>query len=272
MVDSFTLRCLFLTIPLVGAVLVVTNWLLPALAALPDVDAVLRSAVAATSARYWWRDFTTVQLRLSEEARQPIDPTDFHEALLAAAIFQETNQQRTDLKLPAFLPDEKASQAARLHSLWMASAHALSHDEPSTQGPAVAALDRLEQQGLSHPHATAENIAFNFVLELVPRRAIYGRLENGRKVYSYRPGGAPLTAYNYATFAQTILAQWMHSPRHRAHIVDPGLRSLGVGTALAHRPGHPDAIYATQDFYTPRAPAPAADTNPTEATLLPRRP
>ena len=219
----------------------------------------------------WFRDDTPAQFRRLDAAKQPIDPDHLDEPLLAAAIFQETNQQRADLQLPAFLPDEKASAAARLHSEWMARHHALFHDETSDQGPPVTALDRLGQQGL-RPHATAENIAFNFALDLVPGKPFYARLENGRKVYSYQPGGAALRAYTYDGYARTVLAQWMHSPLHRAHLVDPDLRFLGVGAALARQPGHPDTIYATQDFYTPHPPSPSAMTSPAGATLLPTPP
>ena len=223
---------------------------------------------AAVPARDWFRDYTPAQFRQLDTARQPIDPADFRELLLAAAIFQETNQQRADLKLPALLPDDQAATAARLHSEWMARQHALSHDEPSDDGPPATARDRLARQGL-RPHAAAENIAYNFAIDLAPGKPFYARLENGRNVYSYQPGGPALQAYTYDGFAQAVVTQWMHSPPHRANLVDPGLRFLGAGAALAHRPNHPDTIYATQDFYTPHASAPEVNTGYGGATLLP---
>ena len=210
---------------------------------------------------------TPAQFRPLDAARQPIDPADFRESLLSAAIFQATNQQRADLRLPAFLPDDKASTAARLHSAWMAGRHALSHDEPSDQGPPATVRDRLTRQGL-HPHAAAENIAYNFLLDLAPGKPFYARTEKGRSVFSYQPGGPPLRAYTYEEFARAIVTQWMRSPPHRANLVDPTLRFLGVGAALAHRPDHPDTIYATQDFFTPHPPTSAMMTSG-EATLLP---
>ena len=200
-----------------------------------------------------------------------IDPADFDEPLLATAIFQETNRQRADLRLPAFSPDERASRAARLHAGWMAGKHVLSHDEPSARGTPTTALDRLVQQGLQ-PHAMAENTAFNLLPDIAPRSLFYTRLENGQPVYSHRPGGPPLRTHTYNDFAQVIVAQWMHSPGHRAHIADPRLRFLGVGVALAHRQGHPDTIYGVQDFFTPRASSPSADSMLGEVTLLPPRP
>ena len=253
---------------LVGAGLIGVGEPLPAAAAFPTTDATQKSVVSFPPAPNWARDDTPAQFRQLDVARQSIDPDDFHEHLLSVAIFQETNQRRVDLKLPAFLPDEKASTAARLHAEWMARAHTLSHDETPGQPSPTAALSRLVRQGL-RPHATAENIAYNFLLDLVPGKPFYARREHGRNVYSYRPGGPSLRAYTYDGFARAILSQWMRSPLHHAHIVDPDLRFLGVGVALAHRPNHPDTIYATQDFYTPHSTPPATNTVPTEATLLP---
>ncbi len=231
------------------------------------IDAVVDSRPAAPTE--WMLDYIPAPFLRSPEGRDPIDPANFREPLLSAAIFQETNRQRVDLGLPAFSSDERASKAARSHARWMAGTHALSHEEPSDQGSAVTALDRLVQQGL-RPCATAENIAYNLLPDITPGRPFYTRLENGQPVYSYRPGGAPLRARTYDGLARIIVAQWMHSPGHRAHIVSPGLRYLGVGVALAHRRGHPDTIYGVQDFYTPPISSPSSDLQSGGFTLLPR--
>ena len=215
------------------------------------VVTVLANVVIPTSASAdWMRDYTPSQFRRLEVVKKPIDPADFSESLLAAAIFQETNQQRANLKLPAFLPDGQASEAARLHARWMAGNHRLAHNEPSIQGTPLTSYDRLVQQGL-RPHLAAENIAYNLVPDITPGRLFYTRPVEGHPVYSYQPGGSPLPVHTYEGFAQVILAQWMRSPLHRAHIADPELHFLGVGVALAHRRGHPDTIYAAQDFFTP---------------------
>lgn len=253
MLHSSASRCLSLLTLLASAVLIA--------AAVPV------NAAAAD----WMRGYTPARSRALEAAGEPIDPADFREPLLVAAIFQETNQRRADLKLPAFLPDEKASVAARLHARWMASTHALSHDEPSGQGTPITSFDRLVQQGL-RPHLSAENIAYNLLPEITPGRLFYTRLVDGRQVYSYQSDGPALRVHTYEDFARAILAQWMHSPLHRAHIVDPELRCLGVGVALAHRRGHPDTIYGVQDFFTPHVFSSASVTNSTEATLIPPRP
>lgn len=261
MIFSSALRCSLLSALLAGA------WL--AVPSCADANPA-GSTFPSKQAPDWFRAYPPEQFRQLDTARQPIEPTNLREHLLAAAIFQETNQRRADLGLPAFLPDEKASAAARLHSGWMARTQTLSHEEPSVQGPPVTARERLVRQGI-RPHATAENIAYNFRLDLLPGKPFYPRLENGRRVYSYRPGGVPLPARTYAGFARVIVSQWMRSPLHRAHIVNPDLRFLGVGTALARRPGHPETIYATQDFYTSHSSSSEAVANPAEVSLQPGR-
>ena len=154
----------------------------------------------------------------------------------------------------------------------MAGTHVLSHDEPSSgQAAPVTSLDRLMRQGL-RPHATAENIAFNLLPDIAPGRLFYTRLVNGHPVYSYQPGGPPLRTHVYDDFARAMVAQWMRSPPHRAHILNPEYHFLGVGVALAHRRGHPDTIYGVQEFFTPRVPAPMSMVDPAGATLSPPRP
>lgn len=211
----------------------------------------------------------TIPAKAAETSEQ-IDPANFHESLLAAAIFRETNRLRADHNLPAFLPEEKASEAARLHARWMARTHRLSHDEPSGRGTPTTSFDRLVQQGL-RPHIAAENIAYNLVPNITPGRLFYTRLVEDQKVYSYQPDGPPLRAHTYDDFARVMLAQWMRSPPHRAHIVDPEVRFLGVGAALAHRRGHPDTIYVAQDFFTPHEDTEGPATHTTRATLIPSR-
>ena len=211
------------------------------------------------------------QSRQPTAATERIDPDDFSESLLAEAIFQETNQQRARLGLPAFLPDEKVSKAARAHARWMANTHRLSHDEPTIEGTPLTPFERLVQQGL-RPHLASENIAYNLLPDIVPGKLFYTRLVNDRPVYSYRSDGPAIQAHTYEGFARVVLAQWMHSPPHRAHLADPELRFLGIGVALAHRRKHPDTIYVAQDFFTPHTFWSGTATSAVSATLSALRP
>lgn len=211
-----------------------------------------------------FRDLSSAEFRQLDAARQPIDPAAFRDDLLAAAIFQETNQTRADLGLPVLQPDDKARAAATLHSRWMAEKHLLSHNSTPDQPKATLPADRLAQQGL-RPQVAAENIATNFLLDYQSGKPVHVRQENGRKVYSYAANGPAIPPYTYVGFAKVIVAQWMSDPPHRQNIVDPTVRFLGVGVALSHQPGQMDMIYATQDFYAPFAPSPTPEASPTAA-------
>ncbi|HXV02538.1 MAG TPA: CAP domain-containing protein [Gaiellaceae bacterium] len=48
--------------------------------------------------------------------------------------------------------------------------------------------------------------------------------------------------------AQAIVAMWMASPPHRATMLRPGFRRVGVGIAIGHMSGYSGARVATADF------------------------
>jgi len=47
---------------------------------------------------------------------------------------------------------------------------------------------------------------------------------------------------------QAIVRAWLESPGHRANLLRPGWRRLGIGTALGTFAGYPDATVVTADF------------------------
>ena len=48
--------------------------------------------------------------------------------------------------------------------------------------------------------------------------------------------------------AQAIVAMWLASPPHRATMLRPGFRRVGVGIAVGHMAGYSGARVATADF------------------------
>ncbi|MBE7157109.1 MAG: CAP domain-containing protein [Rhodospirillales bacterium] len=223
----------------------------PLAAASPAAPQPTQAATGTTPDRF--RDYSPDQFRQLDSARQEIDPANFDEELLSAAIFQETNQRRADLKLLAFGFDATVRAAARKHSDQMAKGNYLSHDSTPDQPKNTTPYDRLVQAGLQ-PHMVAENIAFNFLLDYDPSKPFYARQEDDHTVYSYQPDGEPLRRHTYVSFAQAIVTQWMNSPPHRENLVNPDLRFLGVGCALRQEANSLDTIYADQDFFTPMPP------------------
>jgi uncharacterized protein YkwD len=48
--------------------------------------------------------------------------------------------------------------------------------------------------------------------------------------------------------AQSIVQEWLASPPHRANLLRPGYRRLGLGLATGSFQGTPDATIVTADF------------------------
>ena len=48
--------------------------------------------------------------------------------------------------------------------------------------------------------------------------------------------------------ARAVVAQWMASPPHRANLLRPGFRRVGVGSAFGRFAGHSRARVVTADF------------------------
>jgi uncharacterized protein YkwD len=66
--------------------------------------------------------------------------------------------------------------------------------------------------------------------------------------YRYRIAAENIAA-GQAT-AQAVVRDWMHSPDHRANILDCRLREVGIGLFLSATDGY--TYLWTQDFGTPR--------------------
>ena len=209
-----------------------------------------------------FRNHSPAEFRKLEAAQQAIDPKNLLEPLLSAAIFHETNARRLEQKLPALSFHEKVRAASVLHAQEMAKHSTLSHGTP-WKTPGSTAHERLVAQGLQ-PRFSAENIAFNFVLQYESEKPFYTRQENGRTVFSYEPDGPPLPPHTYVSFAEAIVTQWMNSPGHRKNIVAPEAEFLGVGCALSRDPQGFDTIYADQDFFAPLPEAPPQEPANTE--------
>lgn len=48
--------------------------------------------------------------------------------------------------------------------------------------------------------------------------------------------------------ARTIVAEWLASPEHRANLLRPGFRRVGLGTLVGSFSGHAGATVVTADF------------------------
>lgn len=131
----------------------------------------------------------------------------------ARAVLCLLNRERVRRHLAPLRRDRRLAIAARSHSRAMVARGVFSHDGPF--GDVVARLRRAGYIRGGGGWAVGENIAW---------------------------GGGPL-----ATPA-SIMRGWMGSPGHRANMLSPSFRDVGVGVALgAPGTGGGGATY-TQDF------------------------
>ena len=132
---------------------------------------------------------------------------------LVRATLCTLNVERKRHKLRPLRLNRKLAAAARGHSSAMSSRHFFSHDSLS----GASFLDRIRRTGYLHgarSWSVGENIAYGS-----------GRLSTPRAI-----GRA-----------------WMNSPGHRANILSPSFRSVGIGIAAGTPDGGGGATYTT-DF------------------------
>ena len=127
------------------------------------------------------------------------------------------------------------------HSRWMAQSGNVTHDG----GPSGLATlaGRINSAGLPY-HFAAENIATSHQLRLDNITVSPGK---SACVFHDMQGNL-IARQTYASLAQTVVADWMNSPRHRANILNPQLREVGTGTAYGVDGAFCGLFYFTQDF------------------------
>jgi uncharacterized protein YkwD len=123
------------------------------------------------------------------------------------------NNQRKIHGRHALSPNKRLARAARRHAADMVERNYFSHTTPG----GASFVDRIMRQDYVNPGegwTLGENLAWG--------------------------------SYQLAT-PKAIVRSWMHSPGHRANILNPGFREIGIGVALgAPLPGTENAAtYAT---------------------------
>ncbi|HYP18137.1 MAG TPA: hypothetical protein VEQ65_13070, partial [Opitutus sp.] len=133
--------------------------------------------------------------------QQNIDVASLDHALLAAAIFHETNRVRADFRLTPFawLPeiDRAADLQANSTALSVTSGHG--HLLPSLATPS----DRAEYVGL-RPRLLGENSALLPILQFDPAGYIV-REEQGRNVWRHATSEQVVPPHSYRSFAAKIV-------------------------------------------------------------------
>ena len=142
-------------------------------------------------------------------------PTEVGPSQLEHTVLCLLNRERTSRGLSRLRSNDRLERAARGHSRHMVDAKFFAHDSPG----GASVMERVKRRGYRSNSGllVGENIAWG--------------------------------SGSYATPAE-ILDGWMNSPGHRANILHPAFREIGVGVAIgAPRAvnGQPAATYTT-DF------------------------
>ncbi len=184
-----------------------------------------RAGSAWSDARYGEHTFTSFEKL--PEANRRIDMKNIDYSLLHAAIFYETNRQRQMNGRKVFLHSPALEKAAEGHSADMVRLNFFSHGSPVPGKETMG--KRLALVGITNAYS-AENIATTFGIEYEGGRGVYSPVQNGGYFsYSYR--GEPIKNHTYLGVARAVVTQWMHSPGHRANILNANYVYLGAGVA-----------------------------------------
>jgi uncharacterized protein YkwD len=182
------------------------------------------------------------------ELAAPLDPATLDRALLARAIFHESNRVRQQLGLPRFKPSAPADAAAEMQALMGVLRGQPGHDNPRPELAHPA--DRIRRAGIE-PEFSAENIARSPMLQVGPSGEWGVIKREGRRVFVDPPTGEELPWHTYASFARDLVRRWMDSPRHRANLTSPQLELLGCAVGPVRDVLGADMIVSIQVFATP---------------------
>ncbi|WP_158305326.1 CAP domain-containing protein [Opitutus terrae] len=176
-----------------------------------------------------------------------LDPAQLNHALLAAALFHETNRVRREHGLRPFRWLAPLDEAADLQANSIALDQTVSH---INLFPALLTMsERLDRVGLPRGRA-GENVAALPLLDVDSAHGIRITRRDDQSVAIDDATGRIGQPHTYASFAATALQAWMDSPEHRANILEREFASLGCSGRVMKRISSIEMIACVQVFYT----------------------
>lgn len=176
--------------------------------------------------------FTVSEFKNYGPANKQIDFENIDFPLLNAAIFYETNRMRQKYGRKPYNHSVAMERAALMHTLDMAAGNFFSHQNPRNPEK----REPSDRTALFGGGAAGENIATTFGIQYKAGTAV-------SSISSIPP-------HTYNSFAEALVDSWMHSPGHRANILDEygiGYKYLGCGAyPVPNDRWH--KFYATQNF------------------------
>jgi uncharacterized protein YkwD len=157
-----------------------------------------------------------------------MSPDNFDRALLARAIFEETNRVREANGSAPLAHLAALDEAADEQASYLALSLTVGHTNPIPGEKTTG--ERVARQGLE--------------------AASLG--ENAIMMPALGPAEAPVRDYTYAAYAAYLLQGWMNSPPHRETLLNLKFTHLGCAARAAHGFGQGDRrIFAVQVFFRP---------------------
>ncbi|HVT79064.1 MAG TPA: CAP domain-containing protein [Phycisphaerae bacterium] len=187
------------------------------------------------------------------EPRERIKKDSFDQALLDAAIFQQTNRERVANKLPILKHSNALQLMARRHSQEMSDLQFFEHTSPTAANRTLG--DRLRNVGLVNVTA-GENIAVLPAKEMGSGHYLVKDNPDGSETWIDEANGKQIDYYTYEELSKAVVTQWMNSPAHHANMVNKAFIYLGVGAARGpYSDLKQDSFYMTQNFSATITPA-----------------
>ncbi len=186
-------------------------------------------------------------------ANQAIDFKNIDYELLCAAIFYATNKERvngtttspdsggTSLNLKPFEYSQYLKYSAQMHAYDMVANNFFDHENPydSTKKTPFDRMSLCYVTGGMRAENIADvfGIAYQAGSNFIPPN-------RGSSVFVDGVTKKPIPPHTYNSFSQALLSDWMHSPGHRANILEKQLVYLGCGAAFYNDP----ECYGIQKF------------------------
>lgn len=182
------------------------------------------------SIKDYYTGFNHISFSKLTELKQRVDTVFCNYELLDAAVFWATNVERIKHGLTSFRFHYKLQQTATLHSEQMRLHHFFDHENPyeSRYKTLDNRLDVMKDSGFDGFRTYGENIAQyptmdgpnTFTIEF--RKGV---------PHFFASDGSEIFDCTCQRYAFIVVDGWMHSPGHRANILNPEFEYLGCGCA-----------------------------------------
>lgn len=180
--------------------------------------------------------------RLGKKFYEPINAGPFDLARFDEAVAVYSNAARREFGRPPLKRDAKLLRAAAAHAHNMAQLQTHSHRLPvAGEGRLVQRMDR---NGVRYRTA-GENIGMEKVLRLLGRPIA---IRADGCAFTYADTGGSVPVHTYASLAQSAVARWMASPKHRASLLSTTFKRIGSSAALDPKGPACGDVYLVQDF------------------------